>query len=380
MPLVKVPTLSDGVVTLRAHREEDVDGVVEQSADALSIRWTRVPVPYSREDARRFVREAMPGGWAADTEWAFAIEAPDDGVPRFAGTVSLRNEGPGRAEIAYGAHPWARGRGYVDRALRLLLDWGFSPTEAGGRDLHTVIWWAEAGNWASRRTAWRLGFSCDASLAGWLTTRDGLRDGWVGVLGREDARLPRHRWWTAPVIVGAGVRLRPFSDDDIPRIVEACADERASYWLGQVPVPFGEAEATRILFERRDQMARGTAVQWAITDPDTDVVLGSSSVFGIGAPEGPEVGYWAHPDARGRGLITEAVGLIVRHVFIPLEDGGLGQQRLRLRAAVDNTASRHVAERNGFRLVGIDRLGSLCRDGHHDEALYDLVAADVRPG
>ena len=39
----------------------------------------------------------------------FAVEAPDDdGTPRFAGTVSLRNEREGRAEVAFGAHP---GRG-----------------------------------------------------------------------------------------------------------------------------------------------------------------------------------------------------------------------------------------------------------------------------
>src|SRR4051794_20130786 len=160
MPLLRVPMLTEGGVTLRRHREEDVDAVVEQSRDALSRRWTKVPDPYGREDARRFVRDVMPGGWASDQEWGFAVEASDGGVTRYAGTVSLRSEGEGRAEIAYASHPWARGRGTMERALQLLLAWGFSPTRDGGRELDTVIWWAEVGNWASRRLAWKVGFPC----------------------------------------------------------------------------------------------------------------------------------------------------------------------------------------------------------------------------
>ena len=36
----------------------------------------------------------MPGGWAMEQELGFAVEAvDDDGVPRYAGTISLRDEG-----------------------------------------------------------------------------------------------------------------------------------------------------------------------------------------------------------------------------------------------------------------------------------------------
>lgn len=142
-----VPTLDDGGVMLRAHRPTDADGALEQSRDPLSRQWTTVPLEYHRGDAQRFVTQVMPGGWLEDSEWGFAVEALDDtGTPRYAGTVSLRNQGEGRAEVAYGSHPWARGRGVMERALRLLLDWGFSE-----RRLETVVWWANRGNWASRR-------------------------------------------------------------------------------------------------------------------------------------------------------------------------------------------------------------------------------------
>lgn len=372
-PAGRVPVLSDGVVTLRAHSEDDVASVLEQSTDPLSVRWTRVPVPYGLDDARRFVRQAMPGGWASDQEWAFAVEVEG----RYAGTVSLRNEGPGRAEIAYGAHPWVRGTGHVDRALRLLLDWGFAPVEEGGRGLQSVLWWAEVGNWASRKAAWRLGFSFDGTLRSWMEHRDGLVDGWVGILTRDDERAPRNAWLEAPRIQGDSVVLRPHRDEDLDRILEACRDERSVYWLGQLPHPYTEADGRSWLLSRVDTMAQGTAVNWAIADPESDDLLGTISLMALDGPAGPEIGYWTHPDARGRGAMTEAVRLAARHAFVPTEDGGLGHSKVRLVSAVDNTASRRVAEANGFREGGVERAGTICRDGAHDTVTYDLLASDL---
>ena len=120
------PTLTDGTVTLRAHRDDDLDAIVEQCQDPASVRWTTVPTPYARADAERFVREVMPGGWA-DGRWGFAVEAEG----RYAGTVELRDEGDGRAEIAFGSHPWVRGTGAMERACRLVLDWGFGSRASG---------------------------------------------------------------------------------------------------------------------------------------------------------------------------------------------------------------------------------------------------------
>lgn len=374
MALVEVPVLSDGVVTLRAHREEDLGAVLEQSTDPASVRWTRVPVPYGVEDARRFVREAMPGGWAGDQEWAFAIEL--DGA--YGGTVSLRNQGPGRAEIAYGAHPRVRGRGVVERALRLLLDWGFSPVESGGRGLETVVWWAEQGNWASRKTAWRLGFPCDGAVRRWLQERDGLVDTWIGTLTRDDPREPRHPWLEVPRILGETVALRVHRDDDLPRVLEAGRDERTGYWLGGLPRPYTEEAGRTFLRDRFDGMARGTALHWMVADPGDDRLLGTVSILGIDGPTGAEIGYWTHPEARGRGVMTEAVRLAVRHAFVDAEDGGLGLPKVRLVSAADNTASRQVAEANGFREAGTERAGTRCRDGWHDAVVYDLVPGDLR--
>ncbi|HET6153925.1 MAG TPA: GNAT family N-acetyltransferase [Marmoricola sp.] len=372
-----VPTLTDSVVTLRAHHDDDIPRCIEQSNDEASRRWTRVPVPYTRDDAARFVRHAMPGGWVTGAEWGFAVEAvDDDGNRQYAGTVSLRpqlpGEGDGRAEIAYGAHPWARGRGIFERALGLLLDWGFA--EQG---LQMVFWQAHVGNWASRKLAWRLGFSFDGAARDWVVHRGELVDGWFGTLLRDDVRLPRNAWHVPPVLRSERAVLRPMRDDDLPQLVEGCSDEQTSFWIASIPVPFAESDAAAFMAERRDAMARGTVVHWTIADPVTDLLIGSTSLFNLDPGTRGEIGYWAHPAGRGRGVMTEAVRLLLRHAFIDTAEGGLGLPKVRLVAAEDNAGSRAVAERTGFRYVGIERAATPCRDGLHDAALYDVVPADV---
>lgn len=368
-----VPTLADGTVTLRAHTPDDAQGCYEQSQDPLSQAWTTVPVPYSMQDARTFLGEVIPSGWADDREWAFAVEAPDhDGTRRYAGTMSLRNEGDGRAEIAFGSHPWVRGRGVMTSAANLMLDWGFA--EKGVR---TVIWWANKGNWGSRRLAWRLGFSFDGTVDRWLPQRGLLRDAWVGVLHDGDAREPRNIWYDVPRIEGARVVLREHEPRDAVRVQEACVDERTRHWFHSLPDPYTVEDAERYLAGHADRSAEGRAIHWSVADLGTGDMLGNVSVFDIKPGREAEVGYWTHPSARGRGVMTEACGLAVRHAFVPVEDGGLGLQRLILYAAEENTASRRVAETNGFVVVGRERKGTEVRGGALvDTTCYDLLASE----
>ncbi len=359
-----VPALTDGIVTLRAHTVDDAPAVVEQCQDPETVRWTRVPLPYTLDDAKRFVREAMPGGWADEIEHGFAIEAEG----RFAGTCTLRSHGDRRAEIAYGLHPWARGRGLLDRALRLLVDWGFE----SGR-FETVIWWAGAGNWASRKAAWKLGFSCHGPLAAWVPQREGLHDAWVGTLRATDPRLPQHPWYDAPRIESARVVLRRVAHTDGERLVESFNDPASQEWM-RVPSPYTQAMAHDYVEQRTALLAEGKVVYWAAADPATDDLLGAVMLFDIEPGRSAELGYFAHPEARGRGLMTESAKLAVRHAFVPEEDGGLGLERVTAYAGVDNTASLGVIEAVGFRRYGVERLGgSNGRGDQYDLACHDLL-------
>ena len=124
-----VPTLTDGVVTLRAHTVGDVDGVDEQCSDQDSVAWTTVPSPYTHDDALEWVTKIVPEGWAGQTDLGFAVEADHpDGVRRFAGGVNLRPRGDGVADIGFGLHPGVRGRGMCTRAVKLAGSLSWSST------------------------------------------------------------------------------------------------------------------------------------------------------------------------------------------------------------------------------------------------------------
>lgn len=359
-----VPTLADGVVTLRRHLASDAPSVWEQCQDPLSQRWTTVPVPYSTQMAHDFVTRTMPIGWAQGSEWGFALEVEG----RYAGTVSLRDLGEGRAEIAYGSHPWARGRGLVERGLRLLLEWGFAE-----RGLQSVLWQAHVGNWASRRLAWRLGFAVEGTLRQHLAQRGELRDAWVGTLLADDPREPRTPWWPCPVVEGRGLRLRPITRADAPRIHAACADAETQRWLGQLPSPYTLADAEAYVDSRALQLAEGTGETWAVTEPDVagDEMVGTVGWFGHVPGVECEIGYWTHPEARGRGVARRALALATEHALQVL-----GVRRVACHAAAGNAASRRVIESSGFAQYGLERLGATVRDGRDDLALYDVLATE----
>ena len=49
------PPLASGLLALREWEDADVRSLVEACADPLTSRYTSVPIPYTPEDARRFI-------------------------------------------------------------------------------------------------------------------------------------------------------------------------------------------------------------------------------------------------------------------------------------------------------------------------------------
>jgi RimJ/RimL family protein N-acetyltransferase len=83
--------------------------------------------------------------------------------------------------------------------------------------------------------------------------------------------------------------------------------------------------------------------------------------------EGGPVGYWLAPEARGRGVMTEALRDVVSWAR---EEHGIG--RLVLTTHPDNVASQRVAERAGFVRVGLTEHEPPFRDGTAHAVLFEL--------
>ena len=361
-----VPTLIDpeAGVTLRAHAETDIAAIVEQCRDPESIRWTTVPTPeggYSDSDAGFFLA-LMRQGWEGSGPFGWAIElgASSSGsvaVP-FAGSIDLRPEEGGIAEVGFGLHPAARGRRVMTAALRLVRDYGFDVL-----GLRAIRWRAAVGNWASRRTAAAAGFRFDGTVRLLLNHRDELFDGWLATITADDPREDLS-WPSPPELRGARVRLRAFADQDLDRIVEACSDASTQHWLISLPRSYSRAAAAAYVESTRELAATRSGWAWCVAD-EADRCVGALSLEGFGGyARRLEIGYWAHPDARGQGLVAEAVRLVTTHV----EQHKLADSVI-IRCAAGNAASRRVAEAAGYVQCGIQPACEPLGDGTLDDLI-----------
>jgi RimJ/RimL family protein N-acetyltransferase len=154
-------------LVLRPHRLDDVDAVHRASQDPESQRWiTAMPVPYTREDARRFIEDVAMRERFDGLGLPAVVEV--DGA--FAGTAGIRMR-PGRLgpEIGYSIAPWARGRGYATEAARALADWGLAH---GAPRVHMFV---DVRNAASLAVARKAGFTQEGVVRACLEQRDGTR-------------------------------------------------------------------------------------------------------------------------------------------------------------------------------------------------------------
>jgi len=160
---------------LRPFRPDDVDDVHRASQDAETQRWiSALPVPYTREDARRFV-EDMAMRERTDRLGLSVVVEDEAG---FAGTAGIYLR-PGRLgpEIGYTIAPWARGRGYATETARALADWGLGH---GAPRVHVYV---DVRNVPSLAVARRAGFEQEGVVRGCLEYRDGTR-GDAALFGR----------------------------------------------------------------------------------------------------------------------------------------------------------------------------------------------------
>jgi RimJ/RimL family protein N-acetyltransferase len=190
--------LRSAEVTLSVPTASDVDRVAQVCADPEIAAWTTVPSPYAREDAEGFVTRMVAAGWAEETMFTWAVQAPGavDGPVLAMVGVTRTTGAPGQeqaGEIGYWTAPDARGTGLTTAAARLVADWALDPEGLG---LTRLQWQAFVGNWPSRRVAWKLGFRFEGTLRRFGPQRGVLRDSWMASLLPDDPREPSEPWPT----------------------------------------------------------------------------------------------------------------------------------------------------------------------------------------
>ncbi|NUO89826.1 MAG: GNAT family N-acetyltransferase [Dermatophilaceae bacterium] len=159
---------------------------------------------------------------------------------------------------------------------------------------------------------------------------------------------------TVPVLTDGVVTLRGHSLDDADAVVEQSTDPDSLRWT-TVPRPYSREHAVSFIEGNLRAWAtpdgtRSWAIEW--TDALGRTRFGGTIDLRPGAAASVgELGFGLHPAARGHGVMSRAVRLVVEHAFgAPV--WGVPVGRLHWRAVVGNWGSRRVAWATGFTFHG----------------------------
>ena len=151
--LPEQPTLTDGEVTLRPWRDEDIEAAIA-GHDAEIAHWfgfAEVTPTYDGHHA------AVERWRAAYRDGRAVVNFVIEHGGAVAGCCEVRRAGDGAGELSWTLYAGHRGRGLATRAVRMLADYALTETGQGGLGLGRVEAKVEPGNQASLRVATRSG-------------------------------------------------------------------------------------------------------------------------------------------------------------------------------------------------------------------------------
>ena len=121
--------------------------------------------------------------------------------------------------------------------------------------------------------------------------------------------------------------------------------------------------------------ASGTALPFFIFENGSGALIGGITLGNIryGVAQTGQIGYWIGERYAGKGLMLDAVSLLVHHAFAELR-----LHRIEAACIPDNLRSLRLLEKAGFQREGLLRSYLRINGIWQDHYLYALVAGDVR--
>lgn len=181
-----------------------------------------------------------------------------------------------------------------------------------------------------------------------------------------------------PTLVGSRVTLRFPVAGDFAQWAQARGQSRAflEKWEPQWASDELERTAWRMRLRRyREEHARGTGVTFLIFLNGGGGLVGGISVGNIrrGVAQAGQIGYWMSEAHAGRGLMVDALRLVVDHCFRSLR-----LHRLEAACIPVNTRSIRVLEKAGFAREGLLRAYLKINGAWQDHYLYALTEEEYQ--
>jgi RimJ/RimL family protein N-acetyltransferase len=173
-----------------------------------------------------------------------------------------------------------------------------------------------------------------------------------------------------PILQGPRVTLRPPLETDIDVRLELGNDPDIHRFYGGSRAdlqPFTQADAAG--WYRR---LAANPYGWAIEHGRLIGAIRLDNINALDKRASLAIGI-ADVAALGRGLGTEAIGLVADHAF-----GAMGLHRLAVRVLAFNARAIRAYQKCGFRVEGLERGSALIDGAWHDDVIMGLLADDSR--
>ncbi|MFN3742317.1 MAG: GNAT family N-acetyltransferase [Anaerolineales bacterium] len=144
-------------------------------------------------------------------------------------------------------------------------------------------------------------------------------------------------------------------------------------WMSWAHPGYSLADARQWVMTASRQWKEGQYYGFAIFNQERELI-GSCSLGQIHPYyRFANLGYWVHHAYRGRGIAGRAARLVARFGF-----EALGLLRIEIVIALNNHASRRVAEKIGAHFEGVLRNRLIVHGRVQDAAMYSLIPQDIQ--
>ena len=177
-----------------------------------------------------------------------------------------------------------------------------------------------------------------------------------------------------PPLNSDSLTLRAWTGADVGAVVAACQDPLIDRFVASVPAPCDDAGARSWLASQEPARKDGSRLELAIVSAKSNRLLGSIALSSVERLHARAmVTYWVLPEARGRGVASDAVQLLARWAL-----GDLGLKRLEMFIEPENVASQRVAERCNFVREGLLRSRWVAKGRRRDSVVYALLSTQLQ--
>lgn len=163
--------------------------------------------------------------------------------------------------------------------------------------------------------------------------------------------------------------LRKLTDQDVSDVFEIYSDPEVMLYFDDRYAFTEPSEAEQMISGYNQAIRNWNGMRWGIVLKASGKLIGTCGFHAISDyHKRIEIGYDLNRNFWGKGFMSEALSLIIDHVYSHSE-----VNRIEACVEIPNKASRSLLEKLGFRMEGVLREHEMCRGNLIDIQILSLL-------